>query len=128
MFQGMIEFPVVAYVDNDPGADDYLPLWVAPRKAQIVSAYALVTNDVGGDTANYFELALVNGGTAGTGTTAIAAAIGGAAGWTGLLPVAFTVATPELAAGEVVALHYNEEGTGTFTAMAIQLNIRYGDA
>ena len=127
MFQGMIEFPVTIYVDNDPAADDYLPIWRAERKAQIISAYAVIANDVAGNTANYFNLKLANGGAAGTAITAISDVIGGTVGWTGLLPVEFTALVPELAAGDVVTLLYNEEGTGTFAAMQIQLNVRYGD-
>lgn len=128
MFGGNVRHSVTAHVDWDPAADDVIPLWVAPLACEITGAYAVVTNVVNGSTANYFDLALRNGGTAGTATTALAGTIGGTAGWTALLPVAFTISNGTVAAGELVTLHYNEEGTGTFQAMSVQLDYVIGQA
>lgn len=128
MFGGNTKHSVVAYIDNDPAADDVLPVWVAPQACEIVGAYATVANTVAANTANYFDLALLNGGTAGTATTALAGTIGGTAGWTGLTPTAFTVSNGTVTAGQVVTVKYNEEGTGTFAAMAIQLDYVIGQS
>ena len=127
MFQGMIEFPVCVFIDSDPAADQVYPIWKAPRKAQIISAQAIIADDLAAGTVNYFALSLLNGGAAGTATTVISDVIGGTVGWTGLTPKVFTMSAPEIADGDVVVLKYDEEGTGTFGAMVVQLNIRYGD-
>lgn len=127
MFGGYIRNSVVVGLDYDPAADDYIPLWRAPLACEVVGAYATVANDVNAHTANYFSLELVNGGTAGTATTAMAGTIGGSAGWSALTPVPFTVTSGKLAAGELVTLKYDEEGTGTFAVMAVQLDYVFGE-
>jgi len=128
MFGSQNKHSVVAFVDFDPGADDVIPVFVAPLACEIESAKVIVTNVVNGSTANYFDLALLNGGSAGTATTQIGGTIGGTAGWTALLPVSFTVSEGALAAGDVVAVKYNEEGTGTFASMLVQLDYVLGQA
>jgi hypothetical protein len=65
----------------------------------------------------------VNLGTAGAGTALIGSEIGGTAGWTGLQAVSFGVSDYKLNEGEMVGLRYDEEGTGTFTQMTIQLDL-----
>lgn len=127
MFGGYMKNSVVASIDWDPAADDHIPLWVAPLACEITGAKVVVTNDVAAHTANYFDLALYNGGTAGTALTAVAGTIGGTAGWTGLSPTAFTISNGSVAAGELVKLHYNEEGTGTFASMVVQLDYVFGE-
>lgn len=122
MFGAMNKKSVVNHIDWDPAADDDIPVWVAPNAAEILDAKVVVTNAVNGSTANYFDLALYNGGTAGTALTAIAGTIGGTAGWTALTPVAFTITNGTVAAGELVKVRYNEEGTGTFASMIVQLD------
>ena len=128
MFQSQVYFPVNVTVDYDPAADEVLPLWRAPAACEIKSAYATVVNDVAASPANYFTAQLLNGGAAGTASTAISDAIGGTAGWTGLTPKAFTVtaAGKNLAAGDVVTLSYDETGTGTFGVLNVQLDVQYG--
>lgn len=126
MFGNAIYFPVVAYVDHDPAADDDLPVWRAPFDCTIRAAYVTVANAVNASTANYFDLALYNGGSAGTAVDAIAGTIGGTAGWSALTPTAFTISDGVLSAGELVKLRYNEEGTGTFAAMVVQLDVQAG--
>ena len=113
----------------DPSSDDQLPVFVAPVACTIESAYAVVANDVAGSTANYFDVGLVNKGTDGTGTAAISSAdAGGTVGWTGLAPVAFTIDTDNnnLAAGECVAVDYDETGTATFGVMTVAVNYVIG--
>lgn len=126
MFGGYIRNTVVNHIDWDPAADDDLPLWVAPLACEIVGAKVVVTNAVGAHTANYFDLALYNGGTSGTALTAVAGTIGGTIGWGALTPTAFTITNGSVAAGELVKLRYNEEGTGTFASMIVQLDYVYG--
>ena len=126
MFQSLDYKPVVVTLDYDPAADDVIPLWRAPIKASIMGAYATMTNALAANGTNFFALTLRNGGTAGTATTAISDAIGGTAGWSALVPKAFTLSADEIDAGELVQLVYDEDGTGTFTALHIQLDVVYG--
>lgn len=116
------------YIDHDPAADDDLYVFKAPTQLEIVSASFACNNAVAASTANYFDLALFNGGTAGTATTAIAGTIGGTIGWSALTPVDFTVSNGTVTPGQIVFLRYNEEGTGTFTAGVLQINYREGIA
>lgn len=112
----------------DPAADDDLYVFKAPQQLEIVSASFACSNAVAASTANYFDLALYNGGTAGTATTAIAGTIGGTVGWSALTPKDFTVSNGTVTANQIVYLRYNEEGTGTFTAGVLQINYRLGQA
>ncbi len=126
MFGNAVYLPVVASLGHDPGADDDIAVWRAPFGCTIRSAYVTMSNALGGSTANYFDLALYNGGTAGTALSAIAGTIGGTAGWTALTPVAFTISDGDLDAGELVKIRYNEEGTGTFAHAILQLDVQPG--
>lgn len=117
---------VVFSVAYDPAADEVWPVWRAPAACEVVAAYATVANDVAASTENYFTIALRNGGTGGTATTALATAAGGTVGWTGLLPKTFTVSEGTLAAGEVVTAVYDETGTGTFTQLTVQIDYVQG--
>lgn len=126
MFGNNTYLPVTVSFDYDPAADDDIAVWRAPFACTIRSAYVTPSNALAGNTANYFDLALYNGGTAGTALGVIAGTIGGTAGWTALTPVAFTISDGDLDAGELVKLRYNEEGTGTFTAMVLQLDVQPG--
>lgn len=126
MFGNNTYLPVVVSFDYDPAADDDIAVWRAPFACTVRSAYATLHNALGGSTANYFDLALYNGGTAGTALTAISGTIGGTAGWSALTPVAFTISAGDLTAGELVKLRYNEEGTGSFAGMVIQLDVQPG--
>lgn len=126
MFGDAVYFPVVAHIDHDPAADDDLPVWRAPFDCAIRSAYVTVTNAVAAHTADYFDLALYNGGTSGTALDAIAGTIGGTVGWSALTPTAFTISDGVVTAGELVKIRYNEAGTGTFGAMVVQLDVQPG--
>jgi len=118
-------FKAVFHLDYDPTADDVLHLLTCPTGwvggMEIKSARATCHNAVAANTANYFNVSLRNGGTAYSGTTAVAAAIGGTGGWTALTPKAFTISAGDLAAGETLQLVYDEEGTGTFVAMIVEV-------
>lgn len=119
---------LVVYLDYDPAADDDIFLFKAPQQLEIVSASMTLNNALAGSTANYFDVALYNGGTAGTAVTAIAGTIGGTVGWSSLTPKDFTISNGTVTANQIVYLRYNEEGTGTFTAGAVQINYRIGQA
>jgi len=124
MFQDMVRFPVVVSFDYDPGADDILPVYRAPAKATIRSAFVTVANDVAASTADWFRVRLVKINA--SGTAAITDWAGGTAGWTGLSPVQFNVTSDELAAGDLLALEYDENGTGTFGQMTVQADVVFG--
>ena len=128
MFQSEVRFPVVFSVAYDPAADQVYPVWRAPAACEVKGAYATVVDDVSASTANYFTVQLLNGGTAGTATTAISDEIGGTAGWTGLTPKTFTMTSTgkNLTAGQVLVLDYDETGTGTFGVINVQLDVVYG--
>lgn len=120
---------VVVAIDTDAAADQYFPLFRARAACTLAAAYAFQTDDVNQTDANYYKLALKNGGTAGTATTAMSGTIGGTAGtpgWTGLKPETFSITAGSLAAGEVVTLLYDEEGTITpGVPIVVQLELTY---
>lgn len=128
MFGDYVRFPVVASISEDPAADQTYPVWRAPVACEVKSAYATVVDDVAASTANYFTAQLLNGGSAGTATTAISDAVGGTGGWTGLTPKTFTMTSTgkNLSAGDVVTLKYNETGTATYGQATVQLDVVYG--
>lgn len=117
---------VVIPLDYDPAADDDMNVWRAPKACVITGAYAWTQNTVAADGTAYFDLALYNGGTAGTALTALGGTIGGTVGWTGQVPKTFTISNGTVAAGELVTLRYNENSTGTFGAMVLQLDYVVG--
>lgn len=119
---------LVAAFDFDPAADDDIFVLKAPQQIEIVGASFTCNNAVAASTANYFDLALYNGGTAGTAVTAIGGTIGGTAGWSALTPKDFTISNGTVTANQIVYLRYNEEGTGTFGAGVLQINYRDGQA
>lgn len=128
MFGSYNVLSATAYIDYDPAADDVLPVFVAPKACRVVGAKVVSTNGLAADGTNYFDVALLNIGTAGSGTTEVGGTIGGTVGWTALVPTAFTIDTDNdaLASGEVLAIKYNENGTGTFTAMQVQIDYVLG--
>lgn len=128
MFGGYNVHTATVFLDYDPGADDDICVFVAPKACEIVGVKATTTNDVAASTANYFNLALYNGGTAGTALTPVAGTVGGTIGWSALVPVSFTVSNGTLATGEVLKVRYNEEGTGTFGAMLLAIDYVLGVA
>lgn len=100
-------------IDTDAGADQVFPLFRATRTCTIKSAYAVMTDAVAANATNWVKLSLMNGGTAGTATTAISGTAGGTAGWTALAPTAMAPSDGVLETGEVVVLKYDENGTVT---------------
>lgn len=126
MFGSQNKKTLVIPFNYDPSQDDDLYVFKAPYPLTIESASFATNNAVAASTANYFDCALYNGGTAGTATTAIAGTIGGTAGWSALTPKDFTISNGTVNTNQIVYLRYNEEGTGTFTAGVLQINYRLG--
>jgi hypothetical protein len=129
MFGSYNVHSIVATVENDPAADEQIAVFVAPKRCTIIGASATTANAVAGSETNYFSVNLVNKGTAGSGTAELATAIGGTAGWAALVPQTWTIDTDNdtVAAGEVIALDYDEEGTGTYGIMTVQIDYVLGD-
>lgn len=102
---------------GDPLADRDLVLWRAPRSCEITRAYVVDNIGLAAGTANYFSVALYNGGTSGTAITALAGTVGGtpaggtAAAWTVSVPKNFTVSEGTLAEGDYLWARYDETGT-----------------
>lgn len=113
---------------HDPAADDDLIAFVSPTTLEIQSASFTCSNAVSADGTNYFDVALYNGGSAGTATTAIGGTIGGTAGWAANTPQAFTISNGTVVANDVVYLRYNEAGTGTFGHGVLTINYLQGQA
>ena len=80
-FPSQIPLSVVGLVAEDPAADQVYPLWRVPAGCEVTGIYFTTTDDVAASTANYFTVTPLNGGAAGTATTALGAAVGGTAGW-----------------------------------------------
>ena len=119
---------VLFTVAYDPAADEIWPMWVVPQACEVKSGTVTVPNDVGASTANFFAVLSYNGGSVGTATTDLGGTVGGTAAWTGLTPKDMTINADNknLAAGDVVAIKYDETGTGTFTELTVQLNYLIG--
>lgn len=128
MFGSQNTKTLIVPFNYDPAADDDLFVFKAPQQLEIVSASFTCNNAVAADATNYFDVALYNGGTAGTATTAIAGTVGGTVGWGALTPKDFTISNGTVTANQIVYLRYNENGTGTFTAGVLQINYRDGQA
>ncbi len=125
MFQDEVRFLFTATIDYDPGADEVIPIGVAPKDLKLREAYVTVVNDVAASTADYFRVRLVK---ISSGVqTPLTDWAGGTAGWTGLSPVQFTIVESSVGQGDVLAVEYDETGAATFTQMAVQANVTYGN-
>lgn len=118
--------PAVIY---DPGQDTSINLMHVPADHvyTIEGAYAVVDRTMAASGTEYFSVQLLNGGTAGTGTTAISDEVGGTAGWTANTPKAITVTSGsgDLTAGQWLVCKYAE--TGTIAPGVIALSIEFVD-
>ena len=100
---------------SDQAADGSIGAFVAPFGGATVKAWYLLPElTVAASGTDYYIVTLINGGSTGTATTAIGTAAGSAAGVvantksTGTLN---TTTVNELAAGDVLRIIYDEEGT-----------------
>lgn len=110
---------------GDPGADAALPVLRFPVAGRVTNAWLLPLATVAAHASNWVKVGLVNGGTADppSGTTVIAAKVGGTAGLTAGTPVALTIDSPTFAAGEWLVLDYDENGT-VAPNVAVQIDYR----
>ena len=125
MLQTLRRDSVVVSFAFDPAANKAMPLWRAPKACIIKRATVSSAFTLAAATANYFTVNLLNGGTAGTATTAIGGTAGGTAGWTALTEKTLITSDTSLAAGAWVVANYVEAGTGTFQQMTIQVDYEF---
>lgn len=106
---------------GDPTTDAAIPIWCVPSevsKVEILRAWVVPHITLAAGTANYYQVGLVNGGTAGDGTAVMAAQIGGTAaggtapGWTVATLYPLTIGGDgTLTAGQWLVVDYDETGT-----------------
>ena len=127
-FPSQIPMSVSGIIAEDPAADQVYPLWRVPAGAEVTGIYFATTDDVGASTANYFTVTPRNGGAAGTATTALGAAVGGTAGWTGGTAKSSTVVAAQKnpSAGDMITAAYDETGSGTFGNLWFQIDYKIG--
>ena len=103
----------ITVLNSSTSADLTLPALRAPfGGATITGVWAVSSTTHAADTADYFSITLINGGTVGTATAAIGTA-GGTAGWVAATAKAFTLntAADELTEGQYLMAKYDETGT-----------------
>lgn len=117
---------VVAPITGGTAGTVTLPLFPAPfGGVTIDGAWATAAGAVAANGSNYATMTLVNGGTAGTATTAVGTA-GGTVGWSASTPAAFSVNTgaKTLTEGQWLVAKYAV--TGSVTAPGdVAITIRY---
>lgn len=106
---------VTSVVIYDPGADKNILMLRVPANETwtIEAAYAAAATTLAAGTVDTFAISLLNGGTVGTGTTAISDAVGGTAGWVAQTPKAITITegSGDLTAGQYLVVKYDEAGS-----------------
>lgn len=116
---------VTVSVDYDPAADKSIPVFRAPHPITVVGCYATVTTAIASDGSNYFAASLKNG------SDVVGSPVGGVdTAWVALTPKSMTIdeATAYIDTGEVLAVLYDETGTGTFGQLTIQIDYVHGKA
>ncbi len=125
MFSSQNIKSVTISLDYDPAADKTIPVFRAPQALTVVGCYATVTTTIASDGTNFFAVSLKNG------SDVVGAAVGGVdTAWTALTPKSMTIdeTYSYVDAGDVLAVFYNEDGTGTFTQLTVQIDYLVGDA
>jgi hypothetical protein len=106
---------ILTVIIPDATADKNFNVLRVPEKHTytIEAAYVASNLDVAAHTANYMNVALMNGGTAGTSTDLISDSAGGTAGWALNVnkPLTIVSGSGDLTAGQVLVAKYDEEGT-----------------
>lgn len=124
------EKKVLSFPIYDPGADKNVPLFKVPSG----ETYTIEACDICPDTTvaaatdNYYQASLMNGGTAGTGTTVISGTAGGTVGWTANTPKtpAITSGSGDLTEGQWAVLKYDETGTVAPGIITVSLTVVVG--
>lgn len=109
----------VVFSFADPTADARFPFFKVPSgvgQIQVVSAFASTDTTLAEGDSNVVELTLQDGGSDGTGTATVGAAIdnlatGSHGAWTAATPKTFTITEVLLDEGDYLTLKYNETGT-----------------
>ena len=103
----------------DPGADEKLPVFVAPSDHSITieKVTFVITATIAASVTKFVELSLENGGTA-----------GGTNGWTDNVPQSFEPAggSGRLLAGEVLVVEYAETGAVAPTGISVTVEYVHG--
>lgn len=109
-------------------ADISLPIFPAPfGGVTITQAWASTQDAVAANASNTLDVILINGGTAGTATTAIGtAAAAGTAGWTagGIKSITLNSSADELTSGQWLVAKFDVAGTITLP-QAVRYTIEY---
>jgi len=116
---------VVAALEFDPAADATIPVFRAPHPLTVVGCHVTLTSAIASDGTNYFAASLKNG------SDVVGSPVGGAdTAWVALTPKSMTIDTTTafVDEGDVLAVFYNENGTGTFGQMTVQIDYVHGEA
>ena len=127
MFQSQIAFPVTANWLADMGNETHA-MWKAPFAGEVIDLWAVAGAAVTQDGTVGLSIILQNGGAVGTATTAIGTVGGGTtdAGWVADTVRAGTLGVATFAAGDVLAIQYDETGTYNPAWLNVGFNVRYG--
>jgi len=119
MFGRDVQYTVSVAVADFQG-DKSMPIWRVPAemtKIEILEAWCCTDTTKAASTANGCEVALLDGGSAGSGTALLTNTLGGTdaegtyPAWTAVTPQSWTMAEGTLDAGDYVVFKYAETGT-----------------
>lgn len=129
MFQSQIAFPVSVVLTGDLSDETYA-VWKAPFSGEVIDLYAVAGATITAGAGTGISLVLQNGGATGTATTALGTVGSGTAdtGWVADTVQAGSVLSTgaTFAAGDVLAVKYDETGTVNPVWLNIGINVRYG--
>lgn len=127
MFQSQVQFPVNLTVVADVPDNEVYHMWVAPQACEVISAYGSIGASIAHGEGTGLLITLLNGGTAGTATTAIGSiGAGTTESWTADTIKAASLGAASLAAGEVLCVKYDETAAQNVVWMHVTANIRFG--
>lgn len=114
----------------DPGADEKLPIFVAPSDHSITieKVTFVITATIAASVTKFVDLSCENGGTAGTATVNMGGTAGGTLGWTDMVPQSLVPAdgSGRLLAGEVLIVDYAETGAVAPTGISVTVEYVHG--
>ena len=129
MFQSQIAFPVTFNLVGDT-ADNTHVVWKAPFAGEVLDLWASVGATLTAGAGTGLSVVLINGGTAGTATTALGTVGSGTAdaSWVGTAGVAGSVLSTgaTFSAGEYLCIKYDETGTFNPGWFSAGFNVRFG--
>ena len=114
-------FSQTVLLQSDPAADFIANIFRFPTAGQVLGAYAVNDANIASAT-DMVAIHILNKGTSGTATATTVTTFADTVGWTADVPRTGTVANTKFAAGEWVAVSYDESGTGLPTRMTIQVD------